>query len=189
MIFVAIYDFVASNSEEVSLNAGDFMTIVDASDPDWSLVTVKSNFDAPTGLVPKTYIEPAQPKYSVVALYDYALQSAEEVDITEGEKFNVFLDDDPDWFWGTNSRNEDGLAPKNYFSTDSGPAPAVVGEDADASAQKNKLMSALDGFGFAAAGPRKSVSEPRLELISYLVTVILAFNYRKLIKRRRRRDF
>jgi hypothetical protein len=175
MIFVAIYDFVASNSEEVSLNAGDLMTILESSDPDWSLVTVKSNFDAPTGLVPKTYIEPAQPKYSVVALYDYAMQSADEVDITLGEKFNVFLDNDPDWFWGTNDRNEVGLAPKNYFSSDSGSVPVAVEEDADAFAQKNKLLSALDGFGFAAAGPRKSVSEPKLELISYLVTVNLTF--------------
>jgi hypothetical protein len=172
MIFAAIYDFVASNSEEVSIKSGDYMTVIDASDPDWSLVNVFSNFEAQTGLVPKTYIEPARNKYSVFALYDYAPQNEDEVAITEGEQFDVYVDDDADWFWGTNTNNKVGLAPKNYFSTDSSMVGTV--EDADAHSQKNKLLNALDGFGFAATGPKKEPSEPKLELISYLVTVVFS---------------
>lgn len=168
MIFVAIYDFDASNGEEVSIKAGDLMTILEASDPDWSLVSIKSSFEAPSGLVPKSYIEPAQPKYSVVALYDYNGTNEDEVSVVEGEQFNVYLDDDQDWYWGTNSHNMDGLVPRNYFQEIS----VDVNPDADAHSQKNKLLNALDGFGFANAPTKKSTSEPKLELIMYLVVVI-----------------
>ena len=170
MIFVAIYDFEASNSEEVSLTTGDLMTIMDASDPDWSLVSIKSSFEAPSGLVPKSYIEPAQSKYEVLALYDYTATNQDELSILEGEIFYVYLDDDQDWFWGTNSKGEEGLTPKNYFKVGNNESD-TKNEVTDAHSQKNKLLNALDGFGFASAGPKKIPSDPKLELLMYFVVV------------------
>ena len=166
MIFIAIYDFSASNSEEVSIKQGDLLIIIDASDPDWSLVDVKSSFEACSGLVPKTYIEPAQPKYQVRALYDYSSTLDEEVSILEGELFSVFNDTDQGWYWGTNNRGQIGLAPKNYFEE-----KFSQKEELDADYQKNKLLNALDGFGFANTGVKKAPSDPKLELIMYLVVV------------------
>jgi hypothetical protein len=52
----ALYDYDATNDEEISVREDDSLMILDDSDPDWTLVKLVSKKGG-QGLVPATYIE------------------------------------------------------------------------------------------------------------------------------------
>ena len=59
-VFVALYDYTAATPEELSIQQGNLLLLLDNSDPDWTLVSLKSlnTFqESAQGLVPATYIE------------------------------------------------------------------------------------------------------------------------------------
>ena len=50
---VALYDYLANESEELSMREGQVFVLVDGSDEDWWKVSLDGN----SGLVPKSYVE------------------------------------------------------------------------------------------------------------------------------------
>lgn len=54
------------------------------------------------------------------ALFDYSKQTEEELSFTEGEKFNVYDLNDPDWLLVSDiNRTSFGFIPANYIKIDS----------------------------------------------------------------------
>ncbi|KAG0256464.1 hypothetical protein DFQ27_005706 [Actinomortierella ambigua] len=86
-----IYDYDAASPAEMSVRAGDILTILEGDDGSgW----VRCSLDKRSGLVPATYIEIEQfyeaysesaPEQKVRALYDYDAQSDLELTIREGD--------------------------------------------------------------------------------------------------------
>ena len=71
--------------------------------------------EAPTGLVPSTYVTPLQPIKQATALYDYEATSEEEITIKEDVVYDLF-EEDGDWtLVGARDKKEVGYAPTAYL--------------------------------------------------------------------------
>lgn len=132
-VYKALYDYEAQNDEELSLSENDLLYLLEKSDiDDWWKVkrrVVGSDAEEPEGLVPSTYIEPAQLVGSAVALYDYDKQTEEELSFKEGERFDVYDLSDPDWILvglllaqPGSDQLQFGFVPANYLDMASAPA-------------------------------------------------------------------
>ncbi|KAJ3115330.1 cytoskeletal protein binding protein [Phlyctochytrium bullatum] len=155
-----LYDYEARTSEELSLQEGQTLLVVDDNDPDWwsCILRVSDTFeDVKEGLAPVNYIEEQEPKLVAVALYDYEARTEDEISFSEGATILVYENEDPEW-WFARIDNNVGLVPANYVSSDADPvaaptqsyeAPVNEGtsDDNDAAAQKAKLLNTLDMFG------------------------------------------
>lgn len=53
--YVAVYDYTASDDDEVSFNSGDFIVNVETIDDGWMTGTVESTGE--TGMLPSNYVE------------------------------------------------------------------------------------------------------------------------------------
>ena len=117
-------------------------------------------------------------------MYDYEAQTPEELSIKEGQTFYLYDQSDPDWWWGI-VEQQVGLVPSSYVDKDpperiqeTNPLPVAQSEPSPSTLnpteQKNKLLNALDGFGFA--NPVRRDSNPKLtpqETPMYSFTVFL----------------
>jgi hypothetical protein len=125
-VYRALYDYVAQADEELSIQAGDLLYLLEKSDLDewWKVkkrVIADGNeeVDEPQGLVPNNYIEVAPVVKQCLALYDYDKQTEEELTFKEGDRFNVYDLNDPDWFLVGDSTNQQfGFVPSNYLQLD-----------------------------------------------------------------------
>ena len=85
-------------------------------------------------------------------LYDYDPNTGEEIRLRQGDLVKVYEKVDQDW-WFVKIENEVGLVPATYVEAEveSLPIPKGAGHQRDISGehQKELLMSALDGLGFA----------------------------------------
>ncbi|ODV58903.1 cytoskeletal protein-binding protein SLA1 ASCRUDRAFT_61747 [Ascoidea rubescens DSM 1968] len=123
-VYKAIYAYTSQSPEELSIKEDDILYLLETSDIDewWKVKkrVVGSDLDEPIGLVPKTYIEPADIINSCVALYDYDKQTSEELSFKENDTFNVYDTSDIDWYLVSTktsnpSRLEYGFIPSNYI--------------------------------------------------------------------------
>jgi hypothetical protein len=123
----ALYDYTATADDELSFAEDALLYVLDASDPEWHKAKLKpppgadAHDDADAariGLVPANYLEPAEPRRQSRALYDYAAQTDEELDLAEDALLNVFDDDDDDWLLVSYADGSHearlGFVPKNY---------------------------------------------------------------------------
>lgn len=70
--------------------------------------------DAPTGLVPATYVMPLEPIKHVVAMYDYTAAADEELSINENGHYELY-EDDGEWvLLSATGKSEVGFAPSSY---------------------------------------------------------------------------
>jgi hypothetical protein len=135
-VYRAIYDYVPQSDEELSINEGDLLFVLEkSSDDDWWKAKKKAasdDDDEPEGLIPSNYIEEATPIHSAKALYDYAQQTDEELSFKEDENLDVYDSSDPDWTL-VGSNGQYGFAPAIYIEAGSSaptamsppPAPAA----------------------------------------------------------------
>ncbi|KJY01980.1 cytoskeleton assembly control protein sla1 [Zymoseptoria brevis] len=120
----AIYDYSAQSSEELDVQDGDLLFVLERGDDGWWKCKKKAasdDEDEPEGLVPSNYIESAQPTHHAKALYDYTKQTDEELSFKEGASLDVYDESDPDWTL-VGYGGEYGFAPAIYIE----PAPPVT---------------------------------------------------------------
>lgn len=76
--------------------------------------------EAPTGLVPASYIVPLEPLKTVTAIYDYTANAEEEISISENAVYSLY-EDDGEWSLvalvnaKNGSKREVGFAPSAYL--------------------------------------------------------------------------
>ncbi|KAI8620802.1 hypothetical protein BC830DRAFT_1164262 [Chytriomyces sp. MP71] len=179
MIARALYDFDATNDEELTVREGAMLLVLDDSDPEWWLAQERASDtfeDGRKGLAPVNYLEEMEPKLVATALYDYEARTEEEVSFFEGATALVYESDDPEW-WFVRIDKEAGLAPATYLE----PATSGVAQNAAAAAvpafgggggaldQKNLLLNTLDKFGVTpttTAKVEKEKAPPDVKLIN-----------------------
>ncbi|MCH0628608.1 hypothetical protein JNB11_01280 [Kocuria palustris] len=127
-VYKAVYDYAAQAPEELSINEGDLLYLLETLDIDewWKVkrrvvATGNEEVDEPEGLVPLNYIEPAGVMKQCVALYDYTKQTDEELSFKENDRFNIYDDADPDWLLaGDLAGKAYGFLPSNYVKMANG---------------------------------------------------------------------
>ncbi|KAL8913660.1 MAG: hypothetical protein Q9172_007240 [Xanthocarpia lactea] len=122
MVFVsictALYNYVPQGDNELALQEGDLVYILEKStEDDWWRAKKRAQPDEdeePTGLIPNNYVEDARPTHHARALYDYDRQTDEELSFTDNSILSVYDTSDDDWtLVGLNG--EYGFAPANYI--------------------------------------------------------------------------
>ncbi|KNE56540.1 hypothetical protein AMAG_02340 [Allomyces macrogynus ATCC 38327] len=142
---VAIYDYDATNDDELTVCENDAIDVLDVLPDDWVVAQCGPAF----GLVPANYVEergdaapdraepetvaaasaqptppaakPAGPPKIATALYDYDPVEPDDLDIHEGENCLVIDDADPDWckvriISSKKGRsNKEGFVPRGYL--------------------------------------------------------------------------
>ncbi|KAI9669068.1 MAG: cytoskeletal protein binding protein [Alyxoria varia] len=114
----ALYDYEPRAENELAIQDGDLLFILDkSSDDDWWKARKKAgneDEEEPEGLVPNNYVEEAQPVTQAKSIYDYNRQTEEELSFPEDASFDVFDTSDEAWVL---VRYEDdfGFVPKNYI--------------------------------------------------------------------------
>ncbi|KAF1842665.1 uncharacterized protein K460DRAFT_377996 [Cucurbitaria berberidis CBS 394.84] len=117
-IYRAIYDYEPQSSNEIALNEGDILMVLEKStDDDWWKAKKKGHDEdeeEPEGLIPNNYIQEAGPISQAKALYDYARQTDEELSFKEDAILDVYDTTDPDWTL-VGVESDYGFAPANYI--------------------------------------------------------------------------
>ncbi|KAL8970245.1 MAG: hypothetical protein Q9197_003914 [Variospora fuerteventurae] len=122
MVFIsictALYDYAPQNDNELELQEGDVVYILEKSTVDnWWRAKKRAQInedEEPTGLIPNNYVEETRPSHHARALYDYDRQTDEELSFTEDTLLSVYDTSDQDWtLVGLNG--EYGFAPANYI--------------------------------------------------------------------------
>lgn len=118
------YDYEPQSEDEVAIKENQIVFLLEKTDDDWWKVRPRSDSqseEAPSGLVPAAYVEPAPHTSVVKALYDYDASAPGELSIKEDEHLLVF-DREDDWIL-VQSQKEGGRAgfvPGNYVEEYSG---------------------------------------------------------------------
>ncbi|KAF1940240.1 hypothetical protein EJ02DRAFT_456184 [Clathrospora elynae] len=128
-IYRAIYDYEPQSSNEIALNEGDILMVLEKSaDDDWWKAKKKGREDdeeEPEGLIPNNYIEEAGPVAQAHALFDYDRQTDEELSFKEEALLDVYDTSDPDWTL-VGIASDYGFAPANYIQLIEGGAPSAA---------------------------------------------------------------
>lgn len=122
-VYRAIYEYTAQADEELSIAEGDLLYLLEKSDIDdwWKakkrvLPQGNEEVEEPEGLIPSNYIEAAPVVRSCRGLYDYSKQTEEELSFKEGDLFDIFDLNDPDWLLvGDLTQTQYGFIPSNYI--------------------------------------------------------------------------
>lgn len=126
----AVYDYEATADDEITVSEDDGLYVLDNTDPEWWKVKRRAPIDSTgqpqsfptgytaddTGLVPATYVEPAEPLRISRALYDYAATAEEELSMHEEDPLDVY-EYDGEWLLVKNhddSTGRIGFVPANY---------------------------------------------------------------------------
>jgi hypothetical protein len=179
IVAVANFGWDPQNSEELQFREGDILLITDDNDPDWwtgSLKPIDTFQEIKQGLVPVTYITEMAPLYLATALYDYHPATDDEIQIREGDLLRVYEIVDSDWLFVKQDDNI-GLVPFTYVEKHE---QAQEPQEQDPELQKNRLITALDGFGFTQPRPSAKKEAP-IELygpddVTYYNVTVPPFN-------------
>lgn len=136
-VYSVLYAYEAQTEEELNVQPDDILYLLEKSTvDDWWKVKKRvlpvgdEEVDEPVGLVPSNYIEPAPVVNTCNALYDYTKQTEEELTFSEGDQFNIYDMNDPDWLLvGNVAGTEYGFVPSNYVQlgpAQSQPPPQAV---------------------------------------------------------------
>lgn len=120
-VYKAIYDYEPQTAEELAIQEGDLLYLLEKSDvDDWWTVKKRvlgSDEEEPVGLVPSNYVECAPIISRVKAVYGYEQVQNPEEELTfhENELFDVYDDKDIDWLLvQSQSSKQFGFIPGNY---------------------------------------------------------------------------
>jgi actin cytoskeleton-regulatory complex protein SLA1 len=93
----ALYDYTATAEDELTFTEDALLYVLDAEDAEWWKAKLKvgenetdEDDEGPIGLIPANYVEESEPVRISKALYDYAKQNEDELDIEEDEMLSVF---------------------------------------------------------------------------------------------------
>ncbi|KAL9582104.1 MAG: hypothetical protein Q9203_005634 [Teloschistes exilis] len=122
MVFVsictALYNYVPQGDNELDLQEGDLVYILEKStEDDWWRAKKRARAgedEEPQGLIPNNYVEQARPTHHARALYDYDRQTDEELSFSEDAILSVYDTSDEDWTL-VGLSGEFGFAPANYI--------------------------------------------------------------------------
>ncbi|KAI4237806.1 MAG: hypothetical protein LQ349_001565 [Xanthoria aureola] len=122
MVFVsictALYNYVPQGDNELALQEGDLVYVLEKStEDDWWKAKKRARPDEdeePTGLIPNNYVEDARPLHHARALYDYDRQTDEELSFADNSILSVYDTSDEDWTL-VGLDGEYGFAPANYI--------------------------------------------------------------------------
>lgn len=91
-VVTALYDFQATADDELTINEGQVLYLVEDNrkTEQWALVRTRVRPDAPSGLVPWTYIESDKPSFRASALYSFASQISDEIEMVAGQSLSVY---------------------------------------------------------------------------------------------------
>lgn len=134
----AAYDYDPQSEDEIAIKESQIVFLLEKTDDDWWKVKIKTDSqdeDAPSGLIPAAYVEPALHTSTVKALYDYNAAAPGELTIMEDELLLVF-DREDDWIL-VQSQKEGGKAgfvPGNYVEEH-------IEEDAESTASIHHVSS------------------------------------------------
>ncbi|CAG8513808.1 2519_t:CDS:10, partial [Dentiscutata heterogama] len=119
-ICIALYDYTAQNDDEISFKEDDILYILENDDEEWwkAKLKIEKNGDENTeegqiGLVPSNYIQEAECKNVLKAVYDYESQSDEELSFKEDDILYLYDKDDSDWYL-VKFNDVFGYIPANY---------------------------------------------------------------------------
>ncbi|CAH6720038.1 actin cytoskeleton-regulatory complex protein Sla1p [[Candida] jaroonii] len=135
-VYIALFDYEPQTDEELKINQDDILYLLEKSDvDDWWKVKKRvlpvgdEEVEEPVGLVPSNYIDVAPVLKTCNALYDYAKQTDEELDFSEGSTFQIYDLNDPDWLLVGDTNGKYGFIPSNYVQmNDSGATTAPVSQ-------------------------------------------------------------
>ncbi|KAJ7781592.1 hypothetical protein B0H16DRAFT_626267 [Mycena metata] len=132
-VLVAIYNYEPAPGvgadEEISVKKGQLLLLKERVNSDWWRVKIKAEpyeYDnTPVGLVPATYVKPADHTSTVKAIYDYTATDPGELSVVEGQSLLVFSTEGEWLLVQTNDEEgKAGLVPANHVEAT--PSPTVV---------------------------------------------------------------
>ncbi|KAI9761943.1 MAG: Protein OS-9 [Chaenotheca gracillima] len=122
-VYNAIYDYIPQGDQELAIQEGDLLFVIDkSSDDGWWNAKKKApgeEEDEPTGLIPNNYVQEAKPTHRARALFDYTRQTDEELSFNEDSSLQVYDTSDPDWTL-VGLSGEYGFVPANYIELSEG---------------------------------------------------------------------
>uniref|UniRef100_A0A914DN58 Uncharacterized protein n=1 Tax=Acrobeloides nanus TaxID=290746 RepID=A0A914DN58_9BILA len=151
---VAKFPYEPQRDDELRLNKGDIVKIVEKSPDGWW----KGEIYGQTGWFPSNYVEETSNGFDnsfnarplpgladmgkppsafsnnhsalevVIALYSFEAQNAEELSFSKGERLEVIEHPihDPEWWKAKNAKGQVGLIPTNYIEVVNDKPPAVI---------------------------------------------------------------
>ncbi|KAL1747654.1 hypothetical protein HDZ31DRAFT_60987 [Schizophyllum fasciatum] len=132
-VLKATYDYDATEPDECTIKENQLLLLLQRVDDDWWKIKVKGDSadddEAPSGMVPAAYVEPADRTSVVKALYDYEASAPGELSIKEDEILDVFSTDS-DWLLAQTRRDggKAGYIPANYVEATSDDAEAEAAQ-------------------------------------------------------------
>ncbi|KAI6105621.1 hypothetical protein F5141DRAFT_139555 [Pisolithus sp. B1] len=147
-VLKAAYDYEPQSEDEIAIKENQIVFLLEKTDDDWWKVKVKAESqseEAPSGLVPAAYVEPAPHTSVVKALYDYDAAAPGELTIKEDEHL-LFFDREDDWIL-VQSQKEGGRAgfvPGNYVEEYSGEEQAPPSPTSAESVSSRRVSSYVD---------------------------------------------
>ncbi|OZJ02411.1 hypothetical protein BZG36_04771, partial [Bifiguratus adelaidae] len=156
----AVYDYSATNEEELDIAEDDVLYVLENDDPEWWKAQKKMpnpEETGPIGLVPKTYVDEASRR----SQFDYEAAQDEELHLSEGAELDIYEMDDPDWYLcGCNGVI--GLAPSNYIEIESQGAEHEA--EADGAAGEEEFHDASSNLHPESVSPGpQTPSEPYVD--------------------------
>ena len=131
----ALFGYQANNSEELSFNTGDVLSVLDKSEEGWWMAELNGH----QGWIPATYVEDMGtccfllmssgvaskanleiPLCTVTAIYDYECTRDDDLPLQAGEIVSVLDKSDADWWKGRLADGRTGFFPSNYVEQASG---------------------------------------------------------------------
>jgi len=118
----ALYDYDATDENEVSFKANDIINLLQKHESGWW----QGEINGKTGMFPSNFVEeilsssstkteapPVENVKKIKALYDYEGKDDGELPMTEGEVLN-FESEKEGWYFCFNAKNDYGRVPSNY---------------------------------------------------------------------------
>jgi hypothetical protein len=124
-LYRATYDYVPQADNEIAIQEGDVLCVIQKGDDDWWKAKKKAQSDTddePEGLIPGNYVEEAKPIGKATAQYEYTRQTDEELSFESGALLDVYDTSDEDWTLA-GLKGEYGFVPAIYIELEETPPP------------------------------------------------------------------
>jgi hypothetical protein len=124
-LYRATYDYAPQADNEIAIQEGDVLCVIQKGDDDWWKAKKKAQSDTddePEGLIPGNYVEEAKPVGKAVAQYEYTRQTDEELSFESGAVLDVYDTSDEDWTLA-GLKGEYGFVPAIYIEIEESPPP------------------------------------------------------------------
>ncbi|CAG8721041.1 9770_t:CDS:10, partial [Cetraspora pellucida] len=197
-ICIALYDYTAQNDDEISFKEDDILYILENDDDEWWKAKLKIEKseggenapEGPIGIVPSNYIQEAECKSVLKAVYDYEAQSNEELSFKEEDILYLYDKDDSDWYL-IKFNDVFGYVPANYVEETSfdseeqelqenqEPKKKMSLFDALSSASENKYVDPLQLYARKVATQKSGTSKSAPAAKTWSVSEVIVVDKKK----------